>query len=123
MCNHIISFFLKFVELKISFADGRNAYQQLLCQSPNQRLKGINELLNVPLGRGEVYFSLNIVKGLVIYFNIGNLFRSDFRYCFRVYGFLIPSFFPFLLYTLHFGEQNYLPDRVAEEDLELQVPR
>ncbi|GBM35982.1 hypothetical protein AVEN_78081-1 [Araneus ventricosus] len=40
------SIFLKSAELKISFADGRNPYQQLLCSSPNQSMEGSNEPFN-----------------------------------------------------------------------------
>ncbi|GBO39533.1 hypothetical protein AVEN_15905-1 [Araneus ventricosus] len=33
-------------QLKVSFPNGHKPYQQLLCQSPNQCLRGTNELSN-----------------------------------------------------------------------------
>ncbi|GBM02523.1 hypothetical protein AVEN_178463-1 [Araneus ventricosus] len=39
---------LKSVELKVSFADGRNSYRQLRWQNSNQHLIGAYELLNFP---------------------------------------------------------------------------
>ncbi|GBM04048.1 hypothetical protein AVEN_247925-1 [Araneus ventricosus] len=81
MDNNIIYFVIKSVELKVSFADGRNPSQQLLCQIADHCIEGTDELLKAPSGYMRCSLSSPFTLREELCISVTQVAQDVARYC------------------------------------------